>query len=243
VKNESIPIFGICFGFHLVAYAYGVHVCRMTIRERPSKVIFIHFEPKDELVPEENIPVNVNHRDYLHPNDINLQDQFDIFSTSNVREYQIVQFIRHKRKPIIASQFHPETHHPGSFHHYIKKPVDGQIIEKMRKTGGEIINNFLWMCNYKKNERKNPEHVEYPKIKLIGKYQSKKTIIISSNRMQGEFNHKEIGISKNLSDKISNWVGMENWYEKNALGPKIVKELKEELKEKYTVYFSDKSET
>ncbi|MBD3188569.1 hypothetical protein GF325_17190 [Candidatus Bathyarchaeota archaeon] len=153
---HEIPVLGICFGFHLVAFAHGAHVCRMTMRQRVSEIIFIALERQDSLITEKNIPVNVFHRDYLHPNDMNLHEHFEIISKAAVRDYAIVEYMHHRKKAQFAMQFHPETHPHSYFSHFVSKPVDEAIINKMVSVGESIFHNFLYMCTYTKQESTSP---------------------------------------------------------------------------------------
>ena len=146
--NEQIPIFAICFGIHLVAYAYGAQVCRMRIPGLGGGVIFLVIKETDHLITRTNIPVDVHHRDFVSPNDCEIQKNFDIKSISKTKGYRIVQYMSHKSKLIYSTQFHPETHNPLYFHSGL---FDERIIDKVRTIGKEMIENFLWMCLYKNN--------------------------------------------------------------------------------------------
>ncbi|MFX1323125.1 MAG: hypothetical protein ACFFAQ_15930 [Promethearchaeota archaeon] len=145
---EHIPILGICFGFHIIVFAFGGQVCRMRI---PSllggRIIFILLEEADNLITKKNIPVDVFHRDFVSPNDINIHDSFDINSISRIKRYNLVQYIRHKNKMIFGLQFHPETH---DAYHFRSSIYDEKIIAKTRDVGEEIINNFVWLSLHKK---------------------------------------------------------------------------------------------
>ncbi|MFX0043985.1 MAG: hypothetical protein ACFE8L_13815 [Candidatus Hodarchaeota archaeon] len=145
---NHMPILGICFGFHIIAYTFGSQVCRMRI---PSllggRIIFILLKNTDDLITKKNIPVDVFHRDFVSPNDSKIQNSFDIDSTTRIRGYKIVQYIRNKNKMIYGLQFHPETHDAYYFRSSI---YDERIIAKTREIGEEIINNFVWLSLHKK---------------------------------------------------------------------------------------------
>jgi GMP synthase-like glutamine amidotransferase len=145
---EQTPILAICFGIHLVAYSYGAQVCRMRITGLDGDIIFIVLKEIDPLITHNNIPVDVHHRDFVSPNDCEIQNNFDIKSISRTKGYKIVQYMIHKSKPIYSMQFHPETHNPLYFHSGL---FDERVIDKARVIGKEIIENFLWMCLYKSN--------------------------------------------------------------------------------------------
>ncbi|MFX0083448.1 MAG: hypothetical protein ACFE94_17005 [Candidatus Hodarchaeota archaeon] len=147
-NSNQKPILALCFGFHLVAYAFGAQICRMRILGLGGRIIFILIKKTDELITQKNIPVNVHHLDFISPNDCNIQNNFEILSTSRTIGYNMVQYMRHTEQPIFALQFHPETHNPYYFHPSL---FDERIANKTRMIGQEIIENFLWLCSYNKN--------------------------------------------------------------------------------------------
>ncbi|MFX1344752.1 MAG: hypothetical protein ACFFAI_06570 [Promethearchaeota archaeon] len=146
LNKNQIPILALCFGFHLVAYAFGAQVCRMRILGLEGRIIFILIDKTDELITQKNIPVNVHHLDFVSPNDCKIQKNFDILSTSRTVGYKMVQYMKHNDKPIFALQFHPETHNPYYFHPSL---FDERIANKTRMIGQEIIENFIWLCFYR----------------------------------------------------------------------------------------------
>jgi GMP synthase-like glutamine amidotransferase len=148
---EKIPILALCFGFHLVAYAFGAQVCRMRILGLGGRIIFILIKKTDELITQKNIPVNVHHLDFVSPNDCEIQKNFEILSTSRTLRYKMVQYMKHNDKPIFALQFHPETHNSYYFHPSL---FDERIANKTRMVGQEIIENFIWLCSYNLKTRK-----------------------------------------------------------------------------------------
>lgn len=145
---DQTPMLAICFGIHLVAYSHGAQICRMRISGLNGDIIFLVLNETDHLITHRNIPVDVHHRDFVSPNDSKIQTNFDIKAISRTKGYRIVQYIAHKTKPIYSIQFHPETHNSLYFHSGL---FDERIIDKTRNIGKEIIENFLWMCFYKKN--------------------------------------------------------------------------------------------
>ena len=147
-QTTQTPILALCFGFHLVAYAYGAQISRMRMLGLEGRIIFILLKKTDDIITQKNIPVNVHHLDFVSPNDCEIQKNFKIISISRTKGYRIVQYMKHRDKPIFALQFHPETHNPYYFHSSL---VDESIEEKTRTTGEKIIENFVWMCSYKKN--------------------------------------------------------------------------------------------
>ncbi|UCD01997.1 MAG: hypothetical protein JSV23_02960 [Promethearchaeota archaeon] len=153
-QTDQIPVLALCFGFHLVAYAYGAQISRMRLFGLGGRVIFILLKETDELITQKNIPVNVHHLDFLSPNDCTVQENFNVISISRTKGYIMVQYMRHIDKPIFSLQFHPETHNPYYFHPSL---FDERIANKTRLIGEQIIENFIWMSIYKK---KNLETIE-----------------------------------------------------------------------------------
>lgn len=149
-NTDQTPMLAICYGIHLVGYAYGAQICRMRIPGLGGDVIFIVLNEADLLITHQNIPVDVHHRDFVSPNDCEIQNMFEINSISRTKGYKIVQYMTHKTKPIYSIQFHPETHNPLYFHSGF---FDERIINKAQVIGKEIIENFIWMCYYKKNQK------------------------------------------------------------------------------------------
>ncbi len=148
-RTNKIPILALCFGFHLVAFAFGTQICRMGLIGLDGRIIFILLNKTDELITEKNIPVNVHHLDFVSPNDSKIQKNFEIIGTSQTMGYRMVQYMKHREQPIFAVQFHPETHNPYYFHPDL---FDERIAEKTGIIGEKIIENFIWMCSYTKNQ-------------------------------------------------------------------------------------------
>ncbi|MFX0021558.1 MAG: hypothetical protein ACFE9S_04480 [Candidatus Hermodarchaeota archaeon] len=152
-NTDKIPIFALCFGIHLVAYAFGAQISRMRLVGLGGRIIFIILKETDELITQKNIPVNVHHLDFVSPNDCKIQQKFNIICTSRTMGYRMIQYMKHNEKPIFALQFHPETHNPYYFHPNL---FDERITEKTRIIGEKIIENFIWMCSYRKNNLYSP---------------------------------------------------------------------------------------
>ncbi|MFX1488940.1 MAG: hypothetical protein ACFFBI_07325 [Promethearchaeota archaeon] len=148
---DQIPILGICFGFHMIAYAFEGQVCRMRIPgQLNGRIIFILLKKTDDLITKKNIPVDVFHRDFISPNNSEIQNSFEINATTRIKRYNLIQYIRHKNKSIFGLQFHPETH---DAYHFLSSSYDERIIAKTRDIGEEILNNFAWYCLYRQNLR------------------------------------------------------------------------------------------
>ncbi|MFX1498472.1 MAG: hypothetical protein ACFFBH_13175 [Promethearchaeota archaeon] len=148
IRQNQIPILAICFGFHLVAYAYGAQICRMQLSGLGGKIIFILLNETDNLIPHANIPVNIHHRDFVSPNDCEIQKNFEIRATSRTLGYKMIQYMKHIDKSIFSLQFHPETHNADYFHPSL---FDKRITSRTMMIGREIIENFIWFCYHKKS--------------------------------------------------------------------------------------------
>ncbi len=148
---NQIPILGVCFGFHITAYAFGGQVCRMRIPGLlGGKIIFILLKETDDLITKKNIPVDIFHRDFVSPNDSKIQNSFEINCTTRIKGYKLIQYIRHKERPIFGIQFHPETHES---YHFRSSIYDERIIAKTIEIGQEVINNFAWLSLHKHNSK------------------------------------------------------------------------------------------
>lgn len=142
-KKNQKPILAICYGFHLIAYAFNGKIQRMNIPESGSQIISISLNKSDELIPYDEIPVNIHHHDYLLPDDPHIRSTFQIIATKEIYGYKTVQYMRHLKRPIFSIQFHPETHYNNNKY---TKIYDKGIINKAKTIGEEIIKNFLNQC-------------------------------------------------------------------------------------------------
>ncbi len=140
---KSKPILGICFGFHLTAAAFDVEVHRMDIESPGNQLIPVAIEDTDDLIPYEDLTVNVFHRDYVDPEDRRARDQFEVIGTHDYHGYSTVQYMKHKSRLIYAVQFHPETHDPNFPY---GPEFDVGDVHKARIQGESIIHNFLDLC-------------------------------------------------------------------------------------------------
>ncbi len=142
-KKNQKPILAICFGFHLIAYAFNGKILRMNTPERGSQIISISLNKSDNLIPYDEIPVNIHHHDYLLPDDPHIRSTFQIIATKEIDGYKTVQYMRHLKRPIFSIQFHPETHYSNNKY---AKIYDKGIINQTKTIGEEIIKNFLNQC-------------------------------------------------------------------------------------------------
>lgn len=112
IREARTPILAICFGHTLVAKAFGGRVMRNERSSERDRTIRISVQPGDELLRGDYV-VDVNHRDYVPPDDERIEERFHIYSTSEDERderFRYVQYMRHKNLPIYSVQFHPETH-------------------------------------------------------------------------------------------------------------------------------------
>lgn len=140
----SRPVLGICFGHQLLAHAFGGEVRRMRIPSPGNQIITIFLRRPDELIPREQLPVNIFHRDYVPPADPAVQAEFEIVSTKTLFEYETVQYMRHKHRPVYSIQFHPETHW-GDYHFGPQYEIN--LIQATRESGEALLRNFLVLCD------------------------------------------------------------------------------------------------
>lgn len=118
-----------------------------------GRIDFILIKKTDELITQRNIPVDLHHLDFVSPNDCQIQENFEILSTSRTIGYKMVQYMKYIDKPIYALQFHPETHNPNFFNPTL---FDERIVNITRIIGEEIIENFILLClSNRKNIKKS----------------------------------------------------------------------------------------
>jgi len=115
VSNYKKPIFGICFGFELIASIFGAKLEQMERKEHGVLNIEV-IEPDDIFLNTPNFSVYESHRWVVREPG----EQFITLAKSK----DGVEAIKHKTRPIYAVQFHPEM--------FIDKTC-----------GDEIFHNFL----------------------------------------------------------------------------------------------------
>lgn len=115
VKNSKKPIFGICFGFQVVAHTFGAKLEPMQNKVRGILDIQV-IEPDEIFLNIPNFQVFGSHRWVVkEPTD-------DLVVLARSKDG--IEAIKHKTRPIYAVQFHPEM-----------------FVEKT--CGDEIFRNFL----------------------------------------------------------------------------------------------------
>jgi GMP synthase (glutamine-hydrolysing) len=119
IKNFDKPIFGICFGFELIARIFGANL--LELREREKGVIDIQIENPDRIFEGiSNYQVYESHRWVVK----DLPDDLIVLARSK----DGIEAFKHKSRRVYAVQFHPEVF------------VDNTSWNK-------LINNFLELVN------------------------------------------------------------------------------------------------
>jgi GMP synthase-like glutamine amidotransferase len=117
IRNSNLPIFGICFGFQLIAHSFGADLNDLGRSEKG--ILEIKKARKDEIFEGVNdFEVFENHRRVVKK----LPDVLIPLAYSK----DGIEMFKHKDKLIYATQFHPEM--------YLEKTC-----------GDEIFNNFVKM--------------------------------------------------------------------------------------------------
>lgn len=99
IRRTTIPLLGICFGFELMAAAYGYTLDK---GEKPMRGLQqIHANQDDKVFQEQTeFTVYESHRWVLN----NISDPYEILATSP----RGIEIIKHKDRLHYGFQFHPE---------------------------------------------------------------------------------------------------------------------------------------
>ena len=146
-KAKNIPILAICYGLHLTGFAFNGKVYRMNIPHDGGRIIPLLLNKTDKLIPHKKIFVDIQHRDFIPPDDLKIQKKFEIMATKVLNGFNTIQYMRHINRPIYSVQFHPETHLANYIY---RNQDDEEIIKKAKQYGEEIIINFANICINKK---------------------------------------------------------------------------------------------
>ncbi len=114
VRNADRPIFGICFGFEIIAHVYGASLELMDKKEKG--IMKINIIPDDIFLNIFEFEVFESHRWVIRE----IPDNLVALASSK----DGIEMVRHKDKPVYATQFHPEM-----------------FLETT--CGDEVFNNFL----------------------------------------------------------------------------------------------------
>ncbi|WP_419420291.1 glutamine-hydrolyzing carbamoyl-phosphate synthase small subunit [Legionella sp. D16C41] len=119
--QTEIPIFGICLGFQILALASGAESVKMKFGHHGANHPVVEtFEPKRVFITSQNHGFTIDEKSLSNNWDITHRSLFD----------QSLQGIKHKTKPALGFQGHPEAS-PGP--HDIETIFD-QFITMMHKT-------------------------------------------------------------------------------------------------------------
>ena len=143
-KAKKIPILAICYGLHLTGYAFNAKVYRMNIPHDGGRIIPLLLDKTDKLIPHQKIYADIQHRDYIPPDDVKIQKRFEIMATKVLNGYSTIQYMRHINRPIYSVQFHLETHLASYIY---RNEDDEESIKEAKQYGEEIIINFANICN------------------------------------------------------------------------------------------------
>ena len=107
IRNCRVPIFGICFGHQLLCWAFGAEVDSLP-RQVDSRFEDVRVIQSDGIfagfTKEKTIPLAENHYDYVLKDSLD-NAGFQLLADSASCE---VEAVKHKTKPLIGVQFHPE---------------------------------------------------------------------------------------------------------------------------------------
>lgn len=126
IRQYNKPILGVCFGLHLVAYAFGFKIKALDHPDfdiENEKSLKLKISPKFDLFDKNLMNVYVTHHEEVifKPEFIKI---FQIYASSH---YCQIHIIKHLSRPIYGVQFHPEN------------PTDPLAFED----GKKLLHNFI----------------------------------------------------------------------------------------------------
>lgn len=100
VKRSNIPVIGICLGIEIICEAYGGELQELSKEHKGSVKIKVEDEELKDKLSSDEIEVIEGHQ-------IGIKTLPENFISCAYSEHGI-EIIKHKEKPIIGFQFHPE---------------------------------------------------------------------------------------------------------------------------------------
>lgn len=149
IKNNNIPVLGLCYGFHLLAKNFGGIIHKAKQREYGHTLI--NVIKKSELFSgiKKELKVWMSHGDSIHK----LPDNFYVTSKS---KNGIISSYENSKLKLYGLQFHPEVHHTDF--------------------GKNILDNFVFRVCRVKNLFEAKSFID-TKIKEIKEKTGKSTVI------------------------------------------------------------------
>lgn len=101
IKTHAGPLIGVCFGFELIAHAYGVTLHRRQRRIRRLVRVTASSLPAAQFLPRRFVAY-VAHK-------------FSVYTVRGdelielARSHGGVEMLRHRTRPVLGMQFHPEV--------------------------------------------------------------------------------------------------------------------------------------
>lgn len=100
IQNFDKPVFGICAGHHITGFMYGAEILRSI--EPESGDYEVEIIKQDRIF--KGLPKTLKVKQ-IHNDSVNLPEEFELLATSKSCSNQMM---KHQKKPIYTTQFHPE---------------------------------------------------------------------------------------------------------------------------------------
>ncbi len=101
IKTHQGPLVGICFGFELIAHAYGVTLYRRQRRIRRLVRVVTSSLPAAQFLPRQFVAY-VSHKFSVQA--VQGDELIEL-----ARSHGGVEMLRHRTRPVLGMQFHPEV--------------------------------------------------------------------------------------------------------------------------------------